>query len=205
MGEFSFKNLSVKLFPEVALAEGAALACECCSYEWHCDDCSCTDTPTAPDCGPCTDTPTGPECGACTDGETCGPCSVGETGTPCEGPSDDCFPCTDFDPSIRCGDETCLEDTGCHHSVTIVVAPPEDEGFPAGGRRSADVIRAELALLRTELRQAMGLPPEREEEAEAPGKPRTVEEVDRLRDALLGAVAELDEYRARIEGERPPE
>ena len=50
----------------------------------------------------------------------------------------------------------------------------------------------------------MGMP-QPDEEAEARGKPRTVEEIDRLHAALLGAVAELDEYRARIEGERPPE
>jgi hypothetical protein len=91
MGEFSFKNLSVKLFPEVALAEGAAHVCECCSYEWRCDDCSCTDTPTAPECGPCTDTPTEPpECGPCTNTPTdpeCGPCTLGES---CA--ESDCFP-----------------------------------------------------------------------------------------------------------------
>jgi hypothetical protein len=205
MSEFSFKNLSVKLFPEVALAEDAALVCECCSFQMGCGDCTCTDTPTVPECGVCTDTPTGPECGACTETETCGACSVGETGTPCEGPTDDCFPCTDFDPSIRCSDETCLEDTGCHHSVPIVVRPPGVEDAPVGGPRPPDVIMGELRLLRAELRQAMGLPPEREEEAEAPGKPRTVEELDRLRAALVGAVAELDEHRGRIEGERQPE
>jgi hypothetical protein len=100
---------------------------------------------------------------------------------------------------------TCLENTGCHHTETIIIAAPGIEDAPAGRPRSPDVIRNELRLLRAELRQAMGMPPEPDEEAEARGKPRTVEEIDRLHAALLGAVAELDEYRARIEGERPPE
>lgn len=208
MGEFSFKNLSVKLFPEVALAEGAALVCECCSHDWVCGDCSCTDTPTAPPaCEPCTDTPTErPGCGDCTFGTSeppeCSPCTEGCTA----GLTDACFPCSDFEGTIHCEGETCLEDTGCHHSVTVVVCVPSDlEGPQPESPRSPDVIRIELRLLRAELRQSMGLPPEREEEAEARGKPRTVEELDRLRAALVGAVAELDEYRGRIEGERPSE
>ncbi|MGH3932540.1 MAG: hypothetical protein ACRDTF_21485 [Pseudonocardiaceae bacterium] len=65
-----------------------------------------------------------------------------------------------------------------------------------GGPRSPDLIQQELSVLREELRAAMGLAPADEAEPA-----ETVEEIDRVKAALLDAVAELDERRMRIEAD----
>jgi hypothetical protein len=193
MSEFVFKNLSVKLLPDPALAADEPL-CVCCSYEVECGECSlCTDGPTQPpECGPCTDTPTGPpECSPCTQTPTdCGVCT--------DGPTDDCFPCTDFEgtgapcfgpvsrPECR-SDSACEDGTHCIDTIDIVLP-----------RRSLDVVRGELAILRAELRRTLGGRLVEEQRLNVEGA-QSVEEIDQLRDALLGAVAELDQRRTEIE------
>lgn len=196
MSEFVFKNLSVKLFPDEALAEGAV--CVCCSYDVQCDECShCTDSPSEVPCNPCTEAGT-VDCGACTMGitEDGGPCK------PCTGQiTDDCFPCTDFDTSPcfgplshdpgLCDANSCQQDTDCLDTIPLIL--------PA--RRSVAVIADELALLRTELRQTLGRSAE-EERRSTVEEAESVEEIDRLKAALQGAVAELDERRSQLERNR---
>lgn len=203
MSEFLFRNLSVKLFPKADATAGQV--CECCSYVVHCDDCSlCTEGPTAPPaCEPCTENPA----------SDCGPCTAGVTDPPCGGASDcgpsgqpgPCFPCTEFgtidclDGTVNCEFESCGQGTGCIDTITIFV--PEDGGeILAGGEvaraaiepRSVDVVQRELAMLRAELRATMA-----RDRAEGPSleAPAGVDELDRLRGALLEAVEELDERR----------
>lgn len=203
MSEFQFRTLSVKLMPEAPVVGDAV--CICCSYEFECGECThCTDTPTDVGCSPCTNTPTD-VCGECTDSPTgapeCGPCT--------DGPTDACFPCTDFGtgPECRvlsnepCRADTCGMDTGCFDTITIVVPPPTLEGLPARAPRPSALVKLELAVLREELRLAMGAP----RRAPKDGKPRTVEELESLRGALLDAVAELDELRDQFEADRPQE
>lgn len=192
MSEFVFRNLSVKVFPAEARAEGE---CVCCSYEVHCDACThCTDSATKVPCSPCTDAAT-QDCGECTLGVTeppNGPCK------PCTGNiTDDCFPCTDFDTTpcfgpfshrpVPCDDASCQQDTGCLDTITVVI--------PA--RRPTAVLAQELALLRTELRAALGRPTE--EPLGTVDEVQSLEEIDRLKGALLGAVAELDERRSQLD------
>jgi hypothetical protein len=168
MSEFLFRNLSVKLFPEAALAD--ELVCVCCSYQYQCDGCTlCTGGETRPPgmCTPCTDIPD-------TD---CGPCTGG---------------CTDTAPP--CGIDSCETGTHCIDSVTVAVL----------ARRSAAVVRGELEYLRAELRQVLGRPLEEDRRATV-AEARSVEEIDRLREVLLGAVAELDQRRAEIEANPPEE
>jgi hypothetical protein len=140
------------------------------------------------------------DCGACTLGVTDepGPCK------PCTGEiTDDCFPCTDFDTTpcfgplshspAPCEVDSCQEDTGCLDTILVVLPP----------RRSPAVITEELALLRTELRQTLG-PPSEQERRVVIDEAQSLEEIDRVKDALLGAVVELDERRRQIErGQQP--
>jgi hypothetical protein len=194
MSEFMFKSLSVKLFAEDALADEGV--CVCCSYDVHCDQCThCTDSPTGIPCNPCTDAGT-VDCGECTLGVTDQP----DPCKPCTGEiTDDCFPCTDFETTpclgplshhpFPCDADSCQQDTGCLDSILLVL--------PA--RRSTSVIAEELALLRAELRQTLGRTTE-DERRVAIGDAESVEEIDRVKDALLEAIDELDERRQQIEG-----
>lgn len=140
--------------------------------------CVCCSYQVACDECTCTDTPTTPPgCEGCTDLPTCDPCTGGIT-----------------DPPPACGPDTCTDDTHCIRTEPIVI-----KAF-----RSADVIRSELEFLREELRQRVGRPSDEAQPAYG-GEPQSVEEIDQLREALLGAVAELDERRAIIEGTRSAE
>jgi len=204
MSEFVFRNLSVKLFPEVAANAGQV--CECCSYVVHCDDCSlCTEGPTTPPaCEPCTENPAS-DCGQCSTGATDFPCGGASDCGPSCGDTGACFPCTEFgtipcrDGTVNCEFDSFGQGTGCLDTITIFL--PGDEGeVVAGGEvaqpaiepRSLDVVQRELAMLRAELRAAMA---RHRAEGPALGAPAGVDEMDRLRGALLEAVEELDERR----------
>jgi len=185
MGDFVFKNLSVKLLP----AEGDAPQgdadrgeCACCSYVVGCGDtggCGCTRTVT---CGECTGTPTCRGCtnSPCTQGETCGACTQG------------CTECTD-NPT------NCTDCGACSCSGTIdIVSEPEFDV-----RRVGDV-RSELAAHKERLRQAISQVEDEERKLETRGKPQSIEEIDQLRSHFLDAIAELDEQRGKLEsGEEP--
>lgn len=145
MGEFVFRNLSVKVFPVAR------------------DEAICSDaTVTVMECTPCTELCTG-------------------TFTPC--------------------DDLCTREPSIPIAVGPVCnSPGTNPGFvdtrtniilPAG-----DAV-AELASLKNSLRIAMSAVEVCEERLQSDEGFSTGEGIDRLRDELLGAVAELDNYRGR--------
>jgi hypothetical protein len=154
MGEFMFRNLSVKLFP----VEGEARQ-------------GCQDRSTLVElCTPCTQLCTGTVPPAC-------------------------------------------EHQGCTREPSIpIVVPPHCDGpgtspgyvdtathiiLPAGD------VATELAALKLSLRRSLAVVEAREQDLQAAAKPTSIEGIDYLRAQLLEAVTELDEQRARIQGEGP--
>ena len=193
MSEFVFRNLSIKLFP--AEGEAGEDECPCCTYicmgdsQLACLDPSvprramrarracrnnCTLPPTGGGCGnECSFSPTEPEC---------------RTG------------CTYRDTIGECFDICTYIATFCEPCSTpgTYFIVPEDPG-----RRGAGDIRAELAVAKRRLRQRLAMVEQQEQQLEAAAKPRTIEEIERVRAQMVAAVSELDEQRARMEGGRP--
>lgn len=128
---------------------------------------------------------------ACRDGpatQACSPCTQLCTGTippRCE------HGCT-IEPSIPIViDPVCrspVSTPGFVDTTTNIILPAGD-------------LRTELAALKDALRRSLAVVEAGEQNLEAPAKPTSVEEIDRLKSHLLDAVAELDERRAGMQGE----
>lgn len=183
MGEFVFKNLSVKLLPaEGDAPQGDGRDCACCSYVVGCNGatdagCGCTRSPCteSPTCRGCTNNPctNGPTCGQCTNDVTCGICTRGDSMSGCSSCS-------------------------CAGTIDIVSEPEFDV------KRTGD-IRSELAAHKERLRQAIAQVEDEERKLETRGKPQSIEEIDQLKTQFLDAIAELDAQRGRLAtGEEPP-
>ena len=94
--------------------------------------------------------------------------------------------------SIVCpGGSICAGGSACAGSVIDPTRPVTE-------------VRAELATLKQQLRQALAEVEATEERLATQAKPRTPEEIDRLKDELLSAVAELDEQRRQMGASEGP-
>jgi hypothetical protein len=175
MGDFVFKNLSVKLLP----AEGEVPGDECGACT------KCTDATFCANCTHCTECTDCTICSAVTDCGNCTNCTV------CSGTTDcgECTHCT----APTCGVCTCAANTD---------VPIASEPFDVA--RGGD-LRSELAAHKQRLRQAIALVEEEERKLEERGKPRSIEEIDMLKAHFLEAIAELEEQRAKLEADADPE
>jgi hypothetical protein len=170
MGEFVFRNLSVKLVPE--LEEKFGPGCPRCSVvvSIPCGQCSqlisiptgclrCSQFVSIP-CGPCSQLVTFPtDCGWCSQQISC------------PGGSIRC-------PGISCGGGSRLD-----IFEEIAVNPAQD-----------------LGALKQQLQGALAEVEAQEAALASAAKPKSVEEIDELKKQLLAAVEELDEQRAAFEG-----
>lgn len=199
MSEFLFRNLSVKVFPaeEAADREG----CPDCSYvcvgdsQFACREpsvvcqlaCSNVATPIGCnfDCSRVVSQPCGLNCSNL---PTPGGCELDcsrVVSNPCG------FTCTNNPtPDCACSSPRC---TLAGDNPTILIADP--------GGRVGDA-RSQLAVLKDRMRRNLAAVEAAEQELEAAGRPKTVEEIDAVRSHLLAAVAELDEQKAEMEGRR---
>jgi hypothetical protein len=142
MSEFVFKNLSVRLHPEVGCEQAASSPLILCYYD--------------------TRQPTGALCNL------------------------------NASRPVRPG---CLLDLSCGAWCTM----PDTFPVPT----NLWPIKVELAALKEQLRQTMAEVEATEQQVDAAGKPKSIEEIDQLKSQLLAAVAELDEQRSQMEGKGP--
>ena len=185
MSDFVFRNLSVKLFP----AEGeAADDCACCSYICQGDSqVACRDPSVVVVCGAanCTNVTQGGCGNQCSNFASCANCSNVPSCVNCSNFSNPaCFNCSNM-PSFDC--------------ICSVLGAEPTKLLPADGGRIGPDPRAGLAEMKRRLRQRLTEVEEQERQLEAAAKPKTVEEIDRVKSHLLAAVAELDEQRAGME------
>jgi hypothetical protein len=177
MGEFMFKNLSVKLLPVEGERPG-----DC----GDCTDCTRCTAPTA--CGNCTNCTECTNCTICTGVTDCGRCT---NCTNCSGTTD-CGSCT------HCTDPTCGVCTCAGGTDVPIVSEPFDVG-----RRGGD-LRAELAAHKERLRRVIARVEEEERKLEERSRPQSIEQIDELKARFVEAIAELDEQRAQLEAGGEP-
>lgn len=141
MGDFQFKNLSVRLFPAQDVGDHVCI-----------DAFTCDDTHT------------------CGDLNSCGPLS-------------ECDPCT-FCTHQTCGDPLTNQ---------VVLA------------RDVEAMRESLAAHKQRLQDAIERVETQEAQLAARTRASSLQEADLLREQLVAALAELDEYRAQLAGDQTPD
>jgi hypothetical protein len=108
----------------------------------------------------------------------------------------------------------------CTQTPTWVLVGPTG-GFPGCGGGTSETVfgnnggvvvlpafqagsHEQLAQLKSELQRSLDAVDAQRQHLEQAAQPKSVEEIDNLKAQLLGAVAELDEQRARMTGGQPP-
>lgn len=177
MSQFVFKNLTVKLMPDTP-QDTPDPDCACTYYiscafpSYNCSPCSYNVS-----CHGCS-LQVSVGCGRCSRFVTCLGCSVAI--------SDVCWKGT-----IVCGLTRIVTITECGGTLQC--------GGSIWGPIEIGDLRDELGQLKQQLREAMKQVELREVEIEGASKPASVEEIDQLKEQLLGAVAELDEQRKQMD------
>ena len=199
MSEFVFKNLTVKLMPEAETPGDVPTPdCAACSAfvscgvpSINCGFCSVAVSCRVPslNCGICSVAVSckctnlvSVVCDACSRFVSCPGCSLVIT-----------------DPCWR-GTVVCPGGTIVCPGGTIDCGITRD---PCGGSWIDPIdigdIRKELGQLKTQLRLQLQQVEQQEAQLAEASKPKTVEEIDRLKEQLLNAVAELDEQRKQMQ------
>ena len=193
MSQYQFRSLTVKLLPEAGLERlgndpGCHQVSQLCINPSLCGQCS-----QFVSCGRCSVIVS--LCDQCSRfASVCGDCS--------QFVSVGCGECSQL-ASIHCTGVSCAAGSRCstiEWTEIITTSPYELEQTVLQGLD----VRQELGVLKQALQEALVRADEVEQRvmSGAGAKPATVEETDALRQQLLDAVAELDEHKATLEGER---